>query len=215
MKKNCGVCGDKASILTRIRLNDGFLCSDCAKKCSEHLDDFDEITADEIKKHLEYRQRNLNSEMLRVFSATIDLGQYEILRIDQNHNYWLLETEKRLKRENPDIFMLSQVTDVVFVRKKECLNNFNNEKAEKNIFNRFTLKKNRRPVYGYWFYVVIKVNHPCFTEINMRINKYIINEKNQIEYLSAVRTAQDIVDIMEELCEKAKREEKTACAISD
>lgn len=206
MKKNCGVCGDKASILTRIKLNDGFLCSDCAKKCSEHLDDFDEITADEIKKHLVYRKRNLNSDMLKAFSETMSLGNYEILRIDENHNHWLLETEKRLKNENPDIFMLSQVTDVLFIRKKECLNNFNEDRKDNNFFSKFTSKKNRKPVYGYWFYVVIKVNHPCFTEINMRINKYIIHEKNQIEYLASVRKAQDIVDIMEELCDKAKKQ---------
>lgn len=211
MKKQCGVCGDKASVLTRIKLNDGFLCSDCAKQCSEHLDDFDEITADEIKKHLVYRKRNLNSQMLKQFSETMSLGNYEILRIDENHNYWLLETEKRLKKENPDIFMLSQVTDVLFIRKKECLNNFDPDKADKKFSSRFISKKNRKPVYGYWFYVVIKVNHPCFTEINMRINKYIINEKNHIEYLSAVRKAQDIVDVMEDLCAKAK--ESQICSV--
>ena len=74
MKKNCAVCKDKASILTRIRLNDGFLCSDCAKKCSEHLDDYDEITAEEIKKHLVYRKRNKNSQMLNEFKATRTFG---------------------------------------------------------------------------------------------------------------------------------------------
>ena len=42
----------------------------------------------------------------------------------------------------------------------------------------------------------------------MRINKYIINEKNQIEYLAAVRTAQDIVDVITELSEKAAEKKK-------
>lgn len=205
MKKNCVVCGDKASILTRIKLNDGFLCSDCAKKCSEHLDDYDEITAEEIKKHLQYRNKNKHSAMLKEFTATMSLGEYEILRIDELHEYWLLETEKRFNNNNPDIFTFAQITDVEFVRKKECLNEFDSEEANQKISNKFKRKKNRCPIYGYWFYVVIKIKHPCFTEINMRINKYIISEKNQIEYLAAVRTAQDIVDVISELSEKSRK----------
>ena len=81
MKKNCAVCKDKASILTRIRLNDGFLCNDCAKKCSEHLDDYDEITAEDIRKHLEYREKNKLSKNLTEFKTTLTLGEYEILKI--------------------------------------------------------------------------------------------------------------------------------------
>ena len=33
----------------------------------------------------------------------------------------------------------------------------------------------------------------------MRVNKYIVNEINQIQYLSCVRYAQDIIDIISEL----------------
>lgn len=201
MKKDCVVCGNKAGIWTRHRLADGFLCSYCAKKCSEHLEDFNKISTEEIKHHLAYRKENRHSERLEKFTPTMSLGEYEILRIDEVNGYWLLKTEKRFNNKNPDIFKISQITDVVFVRKKECLNQFDEEKAS----NKFKLKKNRHPIYGYWFYVIIKVNHPCFTEISMRINKYIINEKNQIEYLGAVRTAQNIVDIITELADKNKR----------
>ncbi|MEE0266123.1 MAG: DUF4428 domain-containing protein [Acutalibacteraceae bacterium] len=209
MKKNCVVCKDKASVLTRIRLNDGFLCSDCAKKCSEHLEDYDEITADEIKKHLEYRKRNKNSKMLTDFKPTLILGEYEILKIDEKHNTWVLDTGKHLKNENPDIFYLSQITDVISVRKKELLNQYKENTAiSTNRVVKFFNRKNLWPLYGYWFYVVIKVNHPCFSEINMRINKFIINETNQTQYLSCVRYAQDIVDAVTELSEASKKQEQ-------
>lgn len=199
MKKNCAVCKDKASILTRIRLNDGFLCNDCAKKCSEHLDDYDEITAEDIRKHLEYRKKNKLSKSLTEFKPTLTLGEYEILKIDEKHRTWLLDTGKRLKNENPDIFYLSQITDVLFVRKKELLNQYKENKDSKSKLINFLNRKNRWPLYGYWFYVVIKVNHPYFSEISMRVNKYIVNEINQIQYLSCVRYAQDIIDIISEL----------------
>ena len=199
MKKNCAVCKDKASILTRIRLNDGFLCNDCAKKCSEHLDDYDEITAEDIRKHLEYREKNKLSKSLTEFETTLTLGEYEILKVDEKHRTWLLDTGKRLKNENPDIFYLSQITDVLFVRKKELLNQYKENKESKSKLIKFLNRKNRWPLYGYWFYVVIKVNHPYFSEISMRVNKYIVNEINQIQYLSCVRYAQDIIDIISEL----------------
>lgn len=206
MKKNCAVCKDKASVLTRIRLNDGFLCNDCAKKCSEHLDDYDEITAEEIKKHLEYRERNKSSKSLTEFKATLTLGEYEILKIDEKHRTWLLDTGKRLKNENPDIFYLSQITDVLFVRKKELLNQYKENTDSNSRLRKFFNRKNRWPLYGYWFYVIIKVNHPYFSEINMRINKYIVNETNQIQYLSCVRYAQDIIDIISELAKLNKKQ---------
>lgn len=199
MKKNCAVCEDKASILTRIRLNDGFLCNDCAKKCSEHLDDYDEITAEEIRKHLEYREKNKLSKSLTEFETTLTLGEYEILKIDEKHGTWLLDTGKRFKNENPDIFYLSQITDALFVRKKELLNQYKENKESKSKLINFFNRKNRWPLYGYWFYVVIKVDHPYFSEISMRINKYIVNEINQIQYLYCVRYAQDIIDIISEL----------------
>lgn len=201
MKKNCAVCKDKASILTRIKLNDGFLCIDCARKCSEHLDDYDEITAEEIKKHLEYREKNKNSKTLTEFKPTLTLGEYEILKIDEKHRTWLLDTGKRLKNENPDIFCLSQITDVTFERKKELLNQYNENANSNSFLRKLFNRKNLWPLYGYWFYVIIKVNHPYFSEISMRINKYIVEETNQVQYLSCVRYAQDTVDILNELAQ--------------
>ena len=137
--------------------------------------------------------------MLNEFKATLTLGEYEILKIDEEHCTWLLDTGKRLKNENPDIFYLSQITDVNFVRKKELLNQYKENTDYTSGLRKFFNRKNRWPLYGYWFYVVIKVDHPYFSEISMRINKYIVNEINQIQYLSCVRYAQDIIDIISEL----------------
>lgn len=204
MKKSCAVCGRKASIWTRIRIKDGFLCSACCKKCSEHLEHFHRFSSADIKEHLKYREENKHSDRLKNFSPTISLGEYEILRIDEKNGSWLLKTEKRFNNENPDIFKLSQITDVEFIRKKECLNRFDSDTVSRRKNKRFKSKKNRFPVYGYWFYVVIKINHPCFKKIDMRINKYIISEKNQIEYIGALRSAQDIVEIIKKLSSNTK-----------
>lgn len=205
MKKSCAVCGEKASIWTRLRIKDGFLCNTCAKKCSEHLEYFHRFSSNEIKEHLKYREENARSDRLKDFSPTISLGEYEILRIDEKSGCWLLKTEKRFNNENPDIFRLSQITDVEFVRKKECLNRFDENTVSRRAAKKLKRRKNRCPIYGYWFYVVIKLNHPYFNKIDMRINKYIISEKNQIDYIGALRNAQDIVEIVNEFAIKARK----------
>ncbi|HHZ06697.1 MAG TPA: DUF4428 domain-containing protein [Clostridiales bacterium] len=217
-KKICAVCGEKAGIFTRIKLNDGLLCGDCVKKCSEHIEDFDEITAAEIKEHLEYRDRNKNSDMLSEFNTTLTLGDYEVLKVDENHNLWLLTTPKRFSEENPDIFYLTQVTDCEVIEKKELFTpihpvededstvDTSNEKIKKTAELKRKLHNVRKkpPEYGYWFYIRIGVHHPCFSQIVMRVNKYIIQEANQSEYLSCKRQSQKILDTFTALCSSAK-----------
>lgn len=210
-KKRCIICGEKAGIFTRIRLNDGMLCGDCVKKCSEHLEDFDEKTADEIRKHLEYRERNKQSHMLSAFKPTITLGEYEILKIDENNKYWMVTTPKRFTEENPDVFYLDQVTECEVVEKKEVFKPVKDDSDKGRtdvIIDKFKRTKPRETEYGFWFYVRIGVHHPCFSEIVMRVNKYIIRERNQSEYVSCKREAQHICDVFTELYQKAKREDK-------
>ncbi|GHU82314.1 hypothetical protein AGMMS50284_3980 [Clostridia bacterium] len=205
-KKTCAVCGDKAGIFTRIKLNDGLLCGDCVKKCSEHLEDFDEKTAEEIKAHLTYRERNKHSSMLSYFSPTLSLGDYEVLKIDEKNKYWLVTTPKRFAEENPDVFYLSQITGCEVIEKRELLTpeqsaefKASPPKATTKIKQKITRSAQKPPEYGYWFYVRISVRHPWFSEIVIRLNKYIIREQNQTEFLSCERLSSLIVNTLNEL----------------
>lgn len=211
-KKKCAVCGEKAGVFTRIKLNDGLLCGDCVKKCSEHLEDYDEFTAEEIRNHLAYRERNKHSEMLQDFHTTLTLGEYEVLKIDEDKSYWMLTTPKRYAEENPDVFYLTQVTECEVIEKKELYTPVYNNDEDKDddkhkhsaeLKKKF-IRKNQQPEYGYWFYVHIGLHHPCFSQIVMRVNKYIIREKNQNEYVSCKRQAESICDTFIKLCQTAK-----------
>jgi len=211
MKQTCVICGDKASIWTRTKINDGFLCGSCVKQCSEHLNKFNTLSTDDIRRHLAYRKENLESERLQEFSETMSLGDYEIIRIDENNGYWLLETEKRLVHDNPDIFSFSQIQSVKMLSTKECLNKYDkiNNGKKQRIPKRLRRKKNRSPVYGYWFYIIVTLDHPAFRELRIRVNKYIINEKNRISYRQALGTAVNIKNKLRELAEKSRNTEKT------
>lgn len=212
-KKMCAICGDKAGIFTRIKLNDGLLCGDCVKKCSEHLDAFDQKTATEIYKHLLYRGRNYSSEMFRKFTPTLILGDYEMLMIDQKNNFWTVKTAKRLYEKNPDIFYLSQVTGCKVIEKKELVTlplaeeEKSTPKKTEKLKNKLLTNTNKGPDYGSWFYLRIEVHHPFFSDIVMRVNKYIILHKNREDYMACKKKADDICSTFFDLCKNAIAED--------
>lgn len=213
-KKSCFICGEKAGIFTRIKIDDGFLCGDCVKRCSEHLDDYDTKTADEIRSHLDYREKNKQSKILKSFSPTISFGDYEILKIDPKNQTWVLSTSKRYYEENPDVFYLSQVTGCTVIEKKEILSQpstnadrdlSKTDKKTDRIRKKILPSSKHKPEYGYWFYVSISVHHPSFSKIVMRVNKFIIRSKNPEDYLQYKNQAESICDTFLQLCKKSNK----------
>ena len=48
-KKYCDLCGDKVNALTRQKLSDGYLCSDCKHKLSSLSSGWKNRTLDDVK----------------------------------------------------------------------------------------------------------------------------------------------------------------------
>ncbi len=185
---------------------DGFICGKCVGKCSEHiLSDIRKRTIEEIRQHLDYRTENRNSERFRQFSPDITLGKYEILSIDTVHHLWSLKMDKPfLRNDNPDIFYLSQITDIRTEIKKECINSFERFNGKlSRVPTRLRRKINRTPLYGYWFYILIEVHHEMFHTLKMRINRYIITDWNKDTYRSTIKLTKEIADKLKELTKKA------------
>ena len=57
-KKICDICGEKIGLLGNRKLDDGNLCKDCAKKLSPWFEDRRHSTVEDIKRQLEYREKN-------------------------------------------------------------------------------------------------------------------------------------------------------------
>lgn len=51
-KKYCDLCGDKVNALTRQKLSDGYLCSDCKHKLSSLSSGWKNRTIADVKAHL-------------------------------------------------------------------------------------------------------------------------------------------------------------------
>lgn len=62
-KKICDICGEKIGLLGNRKLDDGNLCKDCAKKLSPWFEERRHSTVEDIKRQLEYREKNKKAVM--------------------------------------------------------------------------------------------------------------------------------------------------------
>ena len=66
-KKICDICGEKIGLLGNRKLDDGNLCKDCAKKLSPWFEERRHSTVEDIKRQLEYREKNKKAVILPLF----------------------------------------------------------------------------------------------------------------------------------------------------
>ena len=205
MKQICSICHSQTSIWTRIKITDGFICGKCASKCSEHiLDDIRKMTVNDIREHLVYRTENRNSQRLKEFHADTVLGKYEVIQIDTVHGLWLLKKNRPFyKRDNPDIFSLSQITDIRVQIKQECINTFEKLNGKNSRLSQWVGEKIiRKPLYGYWFYLLIEVRHEAFRLLKMRMNQYIIIDKTKESYRHMKEITENTADTLKQIVRK-------------
>ena len=72
-KKFCDICGEKISLLGNRKLEDGNMCSSCAKLISPFMTDRKQTSVAEMKEHLAYREAN--KQALQSFSVTESFGE--------------------------------------------------------------------------------------------------------------------------------------------
>ena len=57
-KKQCVICGKQFGLLGGSSIADGHLCNDCKRKFSPYASRIGKMTAEEVRRHLEYREKN-------------------------------------------------------------------------------------------------------------------------------------------------------------
>ena len=62
-KKFCDICGDKVNLLTKKKLSDGQLCSDCKQKLGSFTSGWKQRTVQDVKAHLESRTSRSTSSL--------------------------------------------------------------------------------------------------------------------------------------------------------
>lgn len=114
-KTVCNICGASVSIGARPIL-DGYICSKCRAKCSPHMEHLNNLSADEVREHIKYREKNLAD--LKQFHPTKVLlaarneneevygGQ---IYVDESKKQFLISEDKNYISKNIDLFNYSDV----------------------------------------------------------------------------------------------------------
>lgn len=145
----CSVCGEDLTKFGNKELKDGILCRNCVKLASAWLtdEDYKEKTVEQMKKHLEYRKKNL--EKLESFkkSRVID-GKYSLYIDDENGNF-LISKRKDLKKDNPDVMTLDSIQEITVSEEKypdgEGMDVYFEAKVDGDEFNTVRLRVNEFP----------------------------------------------------------------------
>ncbi len=162
-KKECSVCSGEIGLLGNRKLEDGNLCKDCARKLSPWFDERRHSTVEQIKQQLSYRQEN-EQEVERFYTTRSFRGEY-LLSIDDNQRKFMVSRTSDVRKENPDVVSLSQVTGCdLDVKEHRYEEKTRNEEGKEVSFNP------PRYRYTYDFYLVIRVNHPYFDDMRFRLN---------------------------------------------
>ena len=107
-KKFCGVCGQKVGTIFHKKLEDGFLCKDCASKLSPFFSERRQSTVDQIREQLEYREANKAAVAAFKPTKLFELNRY--LFVDEANGTFLVNHRKAFENDNPDVIKLSQIT---------------------------------------------------------------------------------------------------------
>lgn len=162
-KKYCDICGEKIGLLGNRKLEDGNLCSDCARKLSPFFRERRNSTVDEIKQQLAYREEN--KSRLDGFNPNMTFGDSRKVYIDTNNSQFIVTSASNWRNANPDLISLSQVTGVntdIHENKDEIY--YEDKDGNRKSYNP------RRYKCDYEFNVTILVNSPWFDKIELELS---------------------------------------------
>lgn len=108
-KKFCDLCNEKVNMLTRLKLSDGFLCSDCKKKLSCLSDNWGARSVSDVKAHLEARENN--RQKYAQFRMSAGAGVRDKIMVDMQNGKFCFNIGRDYSENNPEVFDFSQLMD--------------------------------------------------------------------------------------------------------
>ena len=184
-KKVCDICGEKIGLLGNRKLDDGNLCKDCAKKLSPWFEDRRHSTVEDIKRQLEYREKNKKAVMDFCITRQINTRNYNVFIDDNKGNFTV--ARKLDVNENPDIVPLSAIV--------QCRVDVERQQNEETYTKDGETVSYQPPVYKYEFdYTMrIKVKTPWFDDMDFRLNTFSISSDNRGELMEVEQTGHQII----------------------
>ena len=184
-KKICDICGEKIGLLGNRKLDDGNLCKDCAKKLSPWFEERRHSTVEDIKRQLEYREKNKKAVMDFCITRQINTRNYNVFIDDNKGNFTV--ARKLDVSENPDIVPLSAIV--------QCRVDVDQQQHEEPYTKDGETVSYQPPVYKYEFdYTMrIKVRTQWFDDMDFRLNTFSISSDKRRELMEVEQTAYQII----------------------
>lgn len=197
-KKECAICGAELGLLGKTKIDEGYLCKECAGKLSPFFHGYRSSSADDIREQLAYREAN--AERVTSFNPTrtLSAGRTNIM-LDEDAGLLIITSQTRWRDANPDIIEFSQVLG--------CDMDIDEHRTEIYRETKDGERKSYNPPrydLDYDFNLTIHVNTPYFTEINLRVNDSTIEQRGSIEYREAKRQATEVRDALVQLRQETR-----------
>ena len=200
----CILCGKEAVSFGSRTITAGWLCGECIEKMSPWFRLRQDITPEELRTHLEYRENN--KARLSDFCPTARLWKNPTLYLDDVHRKFTVSDAltKYFPMENPDILDYAQIL--------QCDVEIEEHRTELKQFSPGLGRVSYRPKrchYRFHIRVRILVNHPFFHEMRFALNQRPIIVKGcnidasvhgkvvkDRDYQSCVRMAKEMRDVL-------------------
>ena len=204
-KKNCGICGKELGLLGKRKLEDGYICKDCASKLSPFFSDRRQSTLDQIKDQLAYREAN--KAAVAQLNITRTLGSNMKVHMDEDARKFICTYSSNWRNENPDVIDFSQVTGCDIETKE----NRTEIKKEGEDGKKVSYNPPRYDI-DCEIWVTIHVNSPWFDEIEFKTHSGQIERMGSAEFNSALQTAEDIKFLLSQVRQTVRDEVAAASA---
>ena len=189
-KKNCAICGKELGVFGKTKINEGYLCKDCAGKLSPYFHGHRSATAEDIRKQLAYREANAREVANFNPTTTIDGGEKKVY-LDENAGKLIITSNSNWRQSNPDIIELSQITGC----DTEVRESRTELKRTDKDGNEVSYNPPRYDI-DYDIYVKVYFSHPYFSEISWKVNRSRIEQRNSAEYRDAEQRAAAVHDAL-------------------
>ena len=141
--KTCELCGDKAGMLTKLKLSEGYLCGSCKKKVSGFSSGWSSKTVEDVKTHLGAREAN--KAVFATFSPDRVVGADSLLQVDTRQGLFVFGFGRDWSEGNPTVF---PVSSLVSVRIVPAFDVFSDDADEDGIPDRFDSTPGTETVSG-------------------------------------------------------------------
>lgn len=159
-KKVCAICGKQFGLLGGGSIADGHLCNDCKRKFSPYASRISKMTTEEVKRHLEYREKN--EQALASFQPDQVLCTRKKFYYDSSKESFLLSDRSDWRSGNPDIVNRKNVVNAEYHISEEASEIYKDEETKES----YDPKKYE---YEYTFTVNLTIDSPYFSSISFTV----------------------------------------------